>query len=238
MKYIGIDGCKAGWLFVALDGDDLFEVGILGRFELVTQYVGPATLILVDIPIGLLSSGLQERRCDTEARRLIKPRGSSVFPAPARSAIYKSCYEEGSKENYRCLGKRLSKQSWAISPKIREVDEFLLSRVRGGKIREMHPEVAFWALNGRRPMQYRKGVEKGFSERIEVLNRYLANVGAIVTAAREKQPLKKDLADDDILDALVGAVTASHYPEIATIPENPNSDNRGIVMEMVYSIKD
>lgn len=240
MKFIGFDGCKAGWIFIALDENDSFEVGILSRFEFVRQYVGPATLILVDIPIGLLSSSSHERRCDAEARRLIKPRGSSVFPAPARSAIHKNCYQEGSQENYRCLGKKLSKQSWAISPKIREVDEFLLAEDRGGNIREMHPEVAFWALNGRRPMKYRKGEkgEKGFLERIEVLKRHLANAERIVAAARSKHPLKKDLADDDILDALVGAVTASHYPEIATIPENPTCDEHGIAMEMVYSTKD
>lgn len=56
-----------------------------------------------------------------------------------------------------------------------------------------------------------------------------------IEAARENTPLKKDLQDDDILDALVGAVTACRYPIIHTLPEGPLVDDQGLPMEMVFA---
>jgi predicted RNase H-like nuclease len=51
--------------------------------------------------------------------------------------------------------------------------------------------------------------------------------------ARE-QYLVKEVATDDILDAMVGAVTAMQYPRLSTLPTNPVSDEEGIPMEIVY----
>ena len=87
VKFIGIDGCKLGW----------FYVGVIRSIREITAWLDAATLILVDIPIGLLTEGPAERLCDLEARQMIKPRGSTVFPAPARSALAKIAYEEGIK---------------------------------------------------------------------------------------------------------------------------------------------
>ncbi|MEQ9566022.1 MAG: DUF429 domain-containing protein, partial [Pseudomonadales bacterium] len=122
MKYIGIDGCRRGWFFVGIADDYSFEVGVIERFAEVQRWLDRATLILVDIPIGLLTKGKKERQCDLDARQMIAPRGSTVFPAPVRSAIYKGTYEEASAENSRCASRGLSKQSFAICKKIREVD--------------------------------------------------------------------------------------------------------------------
>ena len=47
---------------------------------------------------------------------------------------------------------------------------------------------------------------------------------------------RKDVAADDILDALVGAVTAMHLPAIKTLPENPVKDEEGLAMEIVYAL--
>ncbi len=235
MKYIGIDGCRKGWFFVGIDDDSSFQVGVIPQISAVRQWLDGAALILVDIPIGLLTTGKTERLCDLEARRMIKPRGSTVFPAPARSAIYKDTYEEASANNHRCLGRKLSKQSFLICKKIREVDEFMRTVRPGAKVREMHPEVAFCGLANMSPTLTKKKKPDGYQERIGLLRKLYPNTDAVVQAARDKEPLKRDLADDDILDALVGAVTASNYPNLEKLPQTPPIDDEGLPMEMVYA---
>jgi predicted RNase H-like nuclease len=235
LKYIGIDGCKLGWFYAGLEDDGCFDVGVIHRIDNASRWIATATMILIDIPIGLLSKGSAERLCDTAARRMISPRGSTVFPVPARSAISKNSYQAGSEENYRCLGRKLSKQSWAIAGKIKEVDDFMRAMEPGSKVREMHPEVAFCGLNGGQPILAGKKTNKGLKARFELLKHYYPAVGAVVDEAREKIPLKKHLQDDDILDALVGAVTASRTSNIRTLPESPVFDDEGLPMEIVYA---
>jgi len=47
---------------------------------------------------------------------------------------------------------------------------------------------------------------------------------------------RKELARDDILDAMALALTASFPPgTLCTVPENPEKDNKGLPMEIVYS---
>lgn len=238
MKYIGIDGCKKGWFFVGIDDDSSFQVGVFPEISAVRQWLDSATLILVDMPIGLLTTGNTERLCELAARQMIKPRGSTVFPVPARSAIYKATFEEASAENYRCLNRKLSRQSFDICKKIREVDEFMRAVQPGPKVREMHPEVAFCGIGDMSPILTKKKKPDGYQDRIALLRTLYAKTDAVVDAARDKEPLKKNLANDDILDALVGAVTASLYPNLETLPHNPTIDDEGLPMEMVYARHD
>jgi predicted RNase H-like nuclease len=234
VKYVGIDGCRGGWFYVGIDDSNCFSVGIIPRIYEVGDWLTSVAVMLVDIPIGLLSTGPSERLCDREARQMIKPRGSTVFPAPARSALTKESYEAGSAENLRCLGRKLSRQTWAIAGKIREVDDFLVSLRPGSKIREMHPEVAFCGLNGGLPLLTRKKDREGFEERISLLRRFYPSADNVVDTARRRFA-KKELQNDDILDALVGAVTASFYPNLSTLPEFAPVDDKGLPMEMVYA---
>ncbi len=201
MKYIGIDGCKIGWFWVGLDREGAYETGVLTQFPDIVKFLNDAELILVDIPIGLPSKGHESRLCDTEARKMISPRGSSVFPAPARSALRKKTYAEGSQENFRVLGKKLSHQSWAIAPKIKEVDDFLRTNKPGTTIREMHPEVAFCALNGGTPMRHSKKRTAGVNERLALLSQHWAPAKACYEEACAKN-LRKHVARDNILDGL------------------------------------
>ena len=249
LPYVGIDGCRGGWFYFAVDREDSVRFGVISGFEEVAQFLDAARLVLVDIPIGLPSATIPNRLCDTQARRAIQPRGSSVFPAPARSAIEMPDYRQGSAENQRCLGRKLSTQSWAISRKIHEVDEFMRAQ-RPPTVREMHPEVAFWALNGRQPLEHGKKFLEGERERLEVLAeighdgdgfaydnegpRHFHLASDSFDEARQAF-LKKDVASDDIIDAMVGAVTARYSPRLATLPESPLRDDLGLPMEMVYA---
>jgi predicted RNase H-like nuclease len=234
-QYAGIDGCKAGWVYVAIDEAGDYGFGIAVNIGDAVSKLHRADLILVDIPIGLPSSRCSRRHCDVAARRAIAPRGSSVFPVPARSTLAQPDYAAACSENERVLGKRLSKQSWAIAPKIREVDEFLLNGGRKMPIREMHPEIAFWALNSETPLVEKKKKGAGVRERLEILCRHYSLAGACYEAGLRELP-SSAVAKDDLLDALVGAVTARYAPDLATFPAKPVFDEEDLPMEIVYAV--
>ena len=46
--------------------------------------------------------------------------------------------------------------------------------------------------------------------------------------------LRRELAEDDTLDALAAAVVATHAGELVKVPENPPLDACGLPMQMVY----
>jgi len=142
-------------------------------------------------------------------------------------------YHEGSAENRRQLNRGLSVQTWNIVSKIRETDEFMRRIKPGNKVREMHPEVAFWALNGRQALKYRKKEQQGIEERLAILSSHYDRSEQCFLLARDRY-LVKEVASDDIVDAMAGAVTAMQHPRLSTLPENPEKDREGIPMEIVY----
>ncbi|WP_303900883.1 DUF429 domain-containing protein [Thiohalomonas denitrificans] len=234
MNAIGIDGCRRGWFFVQLTGSGRYHIGIAEQLEALRVAITASELTLIDIPIGLRSAGAEERRCDREARKLLGPRASSVFVAPCRQALGCEDYASGSSTNRAVTGRRLSRQSWAITPKIAEVDTFIRMLSERRKLREMHPELCFRALNDSQPMGHNKKKAAGHAERLAVLSRWLPQVPKIVEQARARWP-RKDLAIDDILDALVGAVTAARPGALESLPAVPEKDDKGLSMEIVYA---
>jgi len=239
MRYVGVDGCRHGWFAILIDERGAYESRMFSAIAELADFINSAALILVDIPIGLRSFGESERACDLAARKALGPRSSSVFPAPVRQAIYMPTYEAASAENFRVRGRKLSKQSWAIIPKIREVDEFLVAARVQGTVREMHPEVCFYGLNSRAPMKLPKKKKDGFGERLDLLAAYYASTEEVFASCR-REWRKNQLADDDILDALVGAVTAKVGLEgnaLCLLPDEPEIDEQGLAMEMLYACK-
>ena len=83
--------------------------------------------------------------------------------------------------------KKYQRQTWGISPKINEVDRLLLNfRGKAHRIREVHPEVCFWALADRKPMKYRKTSAEGRNERLQILQRYEIGVTSLLGNALSK----------------------------------------------------
>ena len=232
--FVGVDGCRAGWLAIGLEAKGSWQVDIFPDASDLWDHHRRASLILIDIPIGLKTDGKVERRCDPEARRLLGPRRSSVFPAPCRESIYASSYQEACDVNQRLTGKRLSVENWNIIPKIREMDCLLFDDASArDRIREIHPELCFWGLAGC-PMQHAKKRSEGLSERIQLLQSIYPGTADIIAHALSTYR-RKDVARDDILDALAAAVTGLiGRQNLASIPEEPESDERGLCMEMVY----
>ena len=235
MDFVGVDGCRAGWIAVALDESDAHSHLVAPTIADIARR-HPTGLLLVDIPIGLRETEREERRCDVEARALLGRRRSSVFTPPCRAALGLTPYSAASAENHRRTGRRLSKQSFHIAPRILDVEEYLReSWASGPVIREMHPEVCFWALAGR-PMVHSKRTAEGAAERMAVLTRHLPSAAAIVDEVARGHR-KTAVQPDDVVDALVGAVTARRgvIEGFRTLPATPEHDRRGLRMEIVYA---
>lgn len=220
---------------VVFDGNLARGVEIFETIDALWEHHHDANLILLDIPIGLPFS--RQRECDKTARRLLKaPRASSIFSVPCRPAVYAEHYENACKENRKLLGTGLSIQTWCISRKIREVDEFLCERPDARAIiRESHPEICFWAFAGGRAMSSSKKKREGQEERLDILSRICPGVQEICDKALGATR-RRDVGVDDILDALVLAVTAREpQHQLSTIPPAPPKDQKGLSMEIVFS---
>ena len=233
MKYIGVDACKKGWFAVSIGTDERFEIGIFETIVDLWNSLQSNALILIDIPIGLPDTG--KRRCDVEARRFLKKRAASVFPVPCRQAIHAATYQKACRINQKILGVKLSVQTWNIAGKIREVDDLLSKNEKARRcVRESHPEICFWALAGQNPMTHYKKSHRGFAERLKLLKKNYPATEEIANSAMQRF-LRKDLARDDILDAMALAISAaSGRKSLVTIPKNPPRDAMGLPMQIVY----
>jgi predicted RNase H-like nuclease len=90
---IGVDGCKAGWLFVRSFGDQV-DFGVVKQLAELVPTEAESAKIFVDIPIGLRDTSGEPRTCDRSARKVLGRRGSSVFPAPLRVVLQCTSHTE------------------------------------------------------------------------------------------------------------------------------------------------
>ena len=240
-EFVGVDGCRSGWFSVGFDGNGCYELKVFPAFSELLDYYRDAKLILVDIPIGL-PMGPGGRHCDEKARvKLGSPRRSSVFSAPTRQTVEQAAESPGDYITAKAIescttGKGISKQAFAIAPKIAQVDKVLRCRDSNAtpKVREVHPEICFWALNEECAMKCNKKSELGEKERLQVLERFECRTRDIYSKACQRF-VGGGVAKDDILDALVAAVTARRgHERLKTIPDCPPKDCKGLPMEMVY----
>src|SRR5260221_1081437 len=227
----GVDGCKDGWVAISKDLD---TQNTSWRFyatihELV--YSDPTLhVIAIDIPIGLPDRGA--RLCDLEARQLVGPRRSSIFPAPIRALFAATSHQNASQIRFQVEEKKLSIQAGAIIPKIRDVDRALIQDPElKMRVREVHPEVCFYFLAGRQHLQYSKRKQAGREERGRLLSPVFG--GRLNEALSDRTALKS--SEDDILDAFVALWTAERIAlgNSQSIPSDPTLDRFGLRMEMV-----
>lgn len=250
-KYVGLDWAKRGWFGVVLregaDAQPTYETEVFPTILSVWHKHRDAERIFVDIPIGLPEEG--RRRCDEEAADELGPdRRSSVFWTPCRDAVYESTLERAKEVNKAKTDFSISNQTWAIMPRIREVDEFLQEFEDAREVvREVHPEVCFWAFDGKRAMADGKLTDDGLEKRLDVLSEVDARAQEIYEDAVEThidgpeayaRTLPKD-AKDDVVDALAAAFTArASEDQLATIPaklkDDEDYDDTDLPMEMVY----
>lgn len=260
IKFVGVDSCTNGWVSVGVSANGKCAVEMFRKFDELLKCYKAAKLILVDIPIGL-PDGANERRCDKQARKRDGPLSelkSSVFPAPTRAALQylannrddrsgaKDENMKATKTSKRPGGKSLSNQTLDIMPKMIEVDNVMTAPRpnTSPEIREIHPEICFWALNGRKHLISSKKEPQGIEERIGILQKVWPDTDDILDKSCP-MIIRKYFASDDLLDALAAAVTAfMGWPcELQTLPEPPQRAERilpvmdvdaELPMEMVF----
>ena len=193
-------------MYVAAFGEDDAPTGagVAATFDALMRQVGGKATVALDMPIGLPESGA--RACDVAARRVLGPRrGSSVFPAPVRSVLAASSYEEACALHERADGRRLSRQAFHLLPKVREVDAALQADASlQDRVREVHPEVAFAYLTGA-PIAEKKRSREGRAVRTRAIESVWPGVVSVMRDALEGE---RGFAMDDLLDALVNAWSA------------------------------
>ena len=194
-----------------------------------------ASVILLDMPIGLSPGGRDGRECDRLGRRVLGPRRSSLFPTPSRPVLDADSYEDACAKHQSVTGTKISKQAWFLMPKIRELDTFLRGRTYATPpIRECHPEIAFASAQDGVPMRHPKKHPLGFLDRMRLLETLVQGAEDVVRDAVERFDAKS-LVVDDVLDAMVLAYLSSLGPRgLATLPASPSLDDAGIPMELVY----
>ena len=228
--YVGVDGCKAGWLCFTVDLHNYeTDFHILPHFADVLVDFKCADVVAVDIPIGLPQCGA--RACDIEARkRLGKSRRNSVFPAPIRPILCATTYERACQKSLRIGGKKISKQAFGILAKVREVDQVTSPGLQNW-VYEVHPELCFCALNNGKAMQFRKHSASGREERLKLLSDPFPQIRTHLNE------LDRKLAGpDDLLDAAAAAWTAVRIgkKQAVHLPKKPEFDGTGLRMEISY----
>lgn len=229
---LGIDGCPEGWFYFRFDAG----IGTFGVVESVQELLADFPddgCALIDIPIGLRARGKRERLCDAQARERLGPRRSSVFAAPLRPVLRAKDYAAANAQQKRLSGRGLSRQTWNIVPKIREVDELLRADENARRqLRESHPELVFAGLAGG-PMSYPKKTRDGFTERMTILSILHPDAEKLVASAFLAHG-GFDAGRDDVVDAFVLALAATRAEELADLPAEPEIDPQGLPMRISY----
>lgn len=235
-NYIGIDGCRAGWLMIKITGQLQVESCLLKSISEINDHINTATgSVFIDMPIGI-SDEVNNRNCDKMARKILGRRGSSVFPVPVRQILPIKDYELANSLNRQITGKGISKQTFNIMPKINELDRFMqkFEREKPGLMLEAHPELQFYMLNNEIDLQFNKKTAHGINERLVILSRIFTAAEQCFHMIREKY-LKKEAADDDIIDALVLAVAAEQCRgDITFLPEEIETDRYSLPMRIGF----
>ena len=229
----GMDGCRAGWLTVLRDLSGIAppQMTLLPRFADILASDADPSVIAVDMPIGLPETISGPGRVAEQAvRPLLGERQSSVFSIPARAAMMCDDYRNACREALLRSDppRKVSKQAFNIFPKIREIDS-VMNPEQVDRIFEVHPEVAFWRLNGGTSMALPKKIRNrpnpaGLDERRGLLQ----GLGYEPDFLAQKPP--KGAGADDLVDAAVCAVIAERIArgEAVPMPDPPGRDARGL----------
>jgi predicted RNase H-like nuclease len=236
MWVAGVDGCRAGWIAVLMRMDDPNTHRIMTAPTLAAIADAPEqpAVIAVDMPIGLPErtegSG---RRPEQVIRPLLGQRQSSVFAIPSRRAVESEDYGDACAIAAATSDppRKVSRQGFAIFPKIREIDSLLRARPDlMTRVYEVHPELAFWALNGRNALDQPKKVKGTPYGPGMALRRELLQQSGLVPDSLIHALTPRGAAEDDLLDALAGLTVALDIARGGgqPFPDPPGRDAHGL----------
>ena len=224
--HIGIDGSKKGWFIYCIKNNGCFEFSNTEKLIEKRTLFEQASCIWIDMPIGL-SDNTNFRKCDIEARNLLKRKQSSIFPVPIRKLMNCTTYKEASALNQNVTGKKISWQTFYLIKKIRELDQLLEEHKSLQSIFfEASPELQFYILNKGEYLPNKKRPD-GIKQRLKTLQKFDASAENGFYSAFNST-LRKELAADDILDAMCLAIScykASGNEKL--LPAIPEYDTTG-----------
>lgn len=227
MHVVGVDGCQDGWLCVE-ECEGRLTGRIFRSFADLLAALPEASVIAVDIPIGLPEQG--RRECDIAARKLLAPRrSSSVFPAPVLGVLHETHYPTANLKHRDIDGRGLQKQAFAILPKILDVNLPLQSNpTLQQRVREIHPEVCFTVWNNGVPMTHRKATQDGQAERERLIDaEWPGQRAAILDRLQGRYEI------DDLNDAFAALWTAKRIAQgTARVLGSQSIDKYGLRIEM------
>jgi predicted RNase H-like nuclease len=213
----GLDGCADGWVVVTLVEGRVGDVEVVAGLHAVPD---DGATVAVDMPIGLVDAPVRD--ADAAARRRLPGRGSTLFNSPPRAVV--DGYLAGAIRDHATAsararavtGKGLSRQTWALVPRIAELD---LAVGEGRKLLEVHPEVAFTEATGQVPPRKRSWA--GVATRL----RALEGLGLVLPGRFHGDRC----APDDVLDAAICAWVADGVAcgdgRIVTYPGDPTQQD-------------
>jgi len=226
----GVDGCPGGWAAVAVAATGPLDPRFAFHAD-AAALVASGAVIAIDIPIGLPDRiDGPGRPAEQAVRPLLGERQSSVFSMPARAAVHTPTYGEACEAALAtsCPPRKISRQAFNILPKVRELDA-LLTPDNQWTVFEAHAEVAFWRLNGERPMATAKRVKsvparEGLADRIALLMRH----GFPETFFAMTRPRGVGLVD--LVDAAALALIARRCAAgiARPFPDPPAVDTKGL----------
>ncbi|MBD8877330.1 DUF429 domain-containing protein [Roseibium polysiphoniae] len=212
IRVAGADGCKAGWVAVSsgLEGEGPHQLQVFENFPALLAHQPEFATVAVDMPIGLPDHiGPRGRGSEQAVRQHLGQRQSSVFAVPSRAAVYMADYLEACTVAQETSDppKKVSKQCFYLFPKIREIDAVMTVDLEE-RIFEVHPELAFWRLNGEAPMSLPKKIKSrpngpGLDQRRDLL----VSHGFDKTFLDQAPP--RGVGRDDLLDAAANCLIAS-----------------------------
>jgi predicted RNase H-like nuclease len=159
------------------------------------------------------------------ARALVGAQHRGVFEVPRREVVDEPTYARACERLLKLEGRKLSRQSWALVPKLREVDQ----RVGpSDPIVEVHPELSFRTLAGA-PLRHGKKTWGGIALRRKLL-------AAAGIRLPEDLHVLASSAPDDVLDAAVAAWSAHRVATGAaqSLPDPPEIDELGRRVAIFY----
>lgn len=232
MRFLGVDGCRFGWIGICFF-DQGWSFYLEKHLKTLMEKSNP-DICFIDIPISL-SKNESVRECDAELRKLLPNNfKSSVFNAPVKLVLEAKDYLRGKEINQFITGKKITKQTWNIVPKIREVNNLLDHKPVYSRIfYEAHPETFFFRFNNDKPLNFKKKTPGGRIERLEILEQLYSKAGDIYNEI-VMSTLRKNVNYDDVLDALVLALGCKIiYPDnMQAIPAKLKPDDKGVLQNV------
>jgi len=226
MCVVGVDGCRGGWLAVALTAD-VATARVFRHFGELLHAYPAAVAFAVDMPIGLWASGrARARPCDDIAKKRLGKRAACVFIPPTRAMLRATSYVP-----LRAEG--LSVQAYNLIPRIRELDMLITPELQE-RVWESHPELSFAAMMGK-PIADSKRTARGQAARrhavLHAVGMENSQLDALWCSCRHA-----GASYDDLLDAVALAWSAWRHTmnQSEVCVGEPLRDERGLLMAIRF----